>query len=698
MKRFACLVLALLGLTAAAPLLAQEGQSAWVKAGPVEVRLVSSVRGTGDLATLPLGLQLRLEPGWKTYWRSPGDAGFAPRLDWAGSVNLKDAVLAYPAPHRFSVLGFETAGYDGEVLFPIRATPAEPGRPVALALSAELLVCSDICVPQTVVLGLALPAGPAEPGDAANDVARAQSLVPRPGNGLLTVDAVRGRGAVLDIEATAVDGFVSPDVFVETDPPLSFSAPQAVFLDDDHRVRLTVQASDPPPGLDLAGRTMTLTLVDGDRAVEAPATAASAAAIASDAGGLAAMLGVALLGGLILNLMPCVLPVLSLKLLSVVRQGGRAPRAVRAGFLASAAGILTSFLVLAAALVVVKAAGGAVGWGIQFQQPLFLVFMIVLVTLFAANLWGLFEVPLPRALADRLDGDGLAGPFATGAFATLLATPCSAPFLGTAVGFALARGPLEVFAIFTALGVGLASPYLLVAAAPRLAVWLPHPGRWMAGLRVAMGGALALTVLWLLSVLAVQVGIPAAGGVGLLMTGLVVALWAGRRLAGARRWAGPALAGLLAAAAFLLPVAAGFLANGPAGAASLGGAASGPGTGPAARWEPFAEPAIRDHVGAGRVVFVDVTADWCITCQANKKLVLNRGAVASRFADPALVAMRADWTRPDAAIARFLADHGRYGIPFNIVYGPGAPQGIALPELLGEAAVIAALDRAAGRP
>ncbi|WP_449231444.1 protein-disulfide reductase DsbD family protein [Azospirillum doebereinerae] len=643
------------------------------------------MRGTGDLAALPLGLELRLEPGWKTYWRSPGDAGFAPRLDWTGSANLKDAALSYPAPHRFSVLGFETAGYDVEVLFPIRATPAEPGKPVDLALNAELLVCSEICVPQTVKLALALPAGPADPSDSANDVARAQALVPRPDNGLLTVDSVRADGAALEVEATAADGFVSPDVFVETDPPLSFSAPKTVFLDNDRRVRMTLQATDAPQGLDLAGRALTLTLVDGARAVEAPATAAPGGGAVSGgvaSGGLAAMLGVALLGGLILNLMPCVLPVLSLKLLSVVKQGGRAPRAMRAGFLASAAGILTSFLVLASALVAVKAAGGAVGWGIQFQQPLFLVFMVVLVTLFSANLWGLFEVPLPRALADRLDGDGLAGPFATGAFATLLATPCSAPFLGTAVGFALAKGPVEVFAIFAALGIGLASPYLLVAAWPRVAGWLPRPGRWMATLRVVMGGALALTALWLLSVLTVQIGVAAAVGVGLLMAGLVVALGIGRRLSGAGHRAGPALAGLLAAAAFILPAAVG-----PSAA---------PVRESAARWVPFAESAIREQVAAGRTVFVDVTADWCITCQANKKLVLNRGAVAARFDDPALIAMRADWTRPDEAIARFLADHGRYGIPFNIVYGPGAPQGIALPELLGETVVIEALDRAAG--
>ncbi|AWK85856.1 protein-disulfide reductase DsbD family protein [Azospirillum thermophilum] len=696
MKRLAVLALtlfalALPGTVAAQPAAAaqSDGQGAWTKAGPVEARIVSSVTGTGDLTSLPIGLEVRLEPGWKTYWRSPGDAGFAPRLDWSASQNLKEAGLSYPAPHRFSVLGFETAGYDTEVLFPIRATLAEPGKPLDLALSAELLVCSDICVPQSVKLTLGVPEGPATPGPSANDIARAQSLVPRlqeeGGASLLKIDSVRARGTLLEVEATVADTFVSPDLFVETDPPLAFSAPTTSFSDGDRRVRMTLQATDAPAGTELSGRVLTMTLVDGSRAVESRATAGTGRA-AGPAGGLLAMLGVALLGGLILNLMPCVLPVLSLKLLSVVKHGGKAPAAVRAGFLASAAGIVTSFLLLATALVAVKAAGGAVGWGIQFQQPLFLTFMVVLVTLFAANLWGVFEIPLPRLLADRLGGEGLAGPFATGAFATLLATPCSAPFLGTAVGFALAGGTLDVYAIFAALGIGLALPYLLVAAVPRVAGLLPRPGRWMAVLRRVLGFALALTAVWLLSVLAVQMGEVAAATVALLMIGLVAALWAGRTLTG-RRWVGPALASVLALAAFGLPAAVGP----SAGAATTVTEAS-------LRWVPFDEAAIRDHVSAGRTVLVDVTADWCITCQANKKLVIGRGTVAKRLDDPALVTMRADWTRPDETIARFLADHGRYGIPFNIVYGPGAPDGIALPELLSESAVLAALDVASRKP
>lgn len=351
------------------------------------------------------------------------------------------------------------------------------------------------------------------------------------------------------------------------------------------------------------------------------------------------MLGTALLGGFILNLMPCVLPVLSLKLMSLVRHAGEGRGRLRAGLLASAAGIIASFLMLAAVTAGLKAAGLAVGWGVQFQQPLFLGFMIAVLLLFAGSMAGLFEIPLPRFIADRVsgpEGSGLGGAFLTGAFATLLATPCSAPFLGTAVGFALAAGTTEILAIFAALGLGMASPYLLAAAFPAVAGWLPRPGRWMVGLRRVMALALLGTAAWL---------------------------------------------GLVLDAAL----------RGPAPVTAL---AAGQNGGGGARWAAFDEAAIAGHVAAGRVVLVDVTADWCVTCQANKKFVLNRDPVAATLADPRVVALRADWTRPDEAIAAYLARHGRYGIPFNMVYGPGAPAGIALPELLSASAVLAALAQA----
>jgi len=390
-----------------------------------------------------------------------------------------------------------------------------------------------------------------------------------------------------------------------------------------------------------------------------------------------------------------VLPVLSLKLLSIVKLGGveaRTPRRQRLGLLATAAGIVASFLVLAGGAVALKAAGASVGWGIQFQEPVFLAAMAVVVTLFGANMLGLFEVVLPgRAMdaaarasgAGRPEKHGLAGPFLTGAFATLLATPCSAPFVGTALGFALSRGPVEIGAIFAALGLGMALPYLLIAAVPRLARLLPRPGRWMIWVKALLGVALFGTAAWLLSVLAVQVPPTAAVVIAGALAAMAVVLWLRRRGGIAIRRVHTVAATVLALAAVLLP-----LRFDRSDATTVQAASAIP-------WIRFDRAAIPGLVGEGKVVFVDVTADWCITCQANKKLVIDRDPVAARLKQDGVVAMKADWTKPDAKIADFLGRHGRYGIPFNIVYGPGAPTGIVLPELLTEQAVTGALDQAA---
>jgi suppressor for copper-sensitivity B len=312
---------------------------------------------------------------------------------------------------------------------------------------------------------------------------------------------------------------------------------------------------------------------------------------------------------------------------------------------------------------------------VQFQQPLFLIFMMALVTLFAANLWGLFEFPLPSAIAQWGGGQtrGVVGNFAAGAFATLLATPCSAPFVGTALGFAFAENAAVILAIFLALGIGLAAPYLAIAALPRLVAWLPRPGRWTIVLRRVLGLALAATALWLAWVLQAERGTVAALAALGLMICVPLAFYLLRRL----RMARGAVVAALVALAFLIPDS---VPAPPPAAASLG------------LWQPFDPGAIARLVDDGRTVFVDVTADWCLTCKLNERLAIDTPAVRRRLQAAGVVAMRADWTRPNGAIERYLQGFGRYGIPFNAVYGPAVPQGRALPELLTPGEVATALD------
>jgi suppressor for copper-sensitivity B len=667
--------------------------TAWLDHEQARVRLIAAAGDGQSPGDLRLGLQFSLEPGWKIYWRTPGEAGIPPVLDWSGSDNLASAELRWPAPHRFSLFGIDTFGYSGEVVLPIRAQAEHAGQPVHLKAQLSYLTCSDICIPRDGVLELDLPGAGVPPSPEGFLIAEAERLVPGDGRAAgLGLDRAMLVGdpedPVLEVVARSDTPFEAPDLLVEGPPGYLFAKPTVAFANDRHEavLRLQSQRGLLAEGV-LEGKLVTLTLTDGQRGMEQVAVTryapGMASPVAADAATLLRMLALAVLGGLILNLMPCVLPVLSIKLLSVVKQGGRDRRDVRISFLASAAGILFSFLVLAAFAVALKAGGMAVGWGLQFQHPLFLAAMAVLLTLFACNLFGFFEVPLPRALADAAGsgrGHGLAGHFASGAFATVLATPCSAPFLGAAVAFALARGPGEILMIFAALGVGLALPYLAVAAVPGLAARLPHPGPWMVTLRRVLGLALAGTAVWLLSVLAGQISMAAAVLAGALLVCLGAVLGLRARL---KRPLGPVLAAVLALAVLLVP--AGF---GPGGHSANAGAGDG--------WLAFDQGEIARRVAAGEVVFVDVTADWCLTCQVNKKLVIESAAVADDFETNGVVRMRADWTRASDEISDYLAGFGRYGIPFNVVYGPGAPAGETLPELLTVNSVLAATAKAVG--
>ena len=644
--------------------------------------LVGAVVATGSLTRIPLGLHLKLPEGWKTYWRTPGDAGLSARIDWSGSTNLAETEIRWPIPERFSLFGLETFGYEREVVLPIIARPEKPGEAMSLAASVDYLVCKDICVPITAALTLDLPAGAARPSDAAHLIDRFNVRVPSAATAVgLTIEETTatgsGNSARLVVSARSDTPFARPDLLIEGPAGLAFGKPR-IERGDGGRVARFIVPAFPTAEASLTGAPLTLTLTDGDRAAETQVTAVAGTAAIGDAGLLAALLA-ALIGGFILNLMPCVLPVLSIKLLGIVGHGGGARSATRRAFLASSAGILASFAVLASAAVALKSAGATVGWGMQFQEPLFLVFMIVVVTLFAANLWGLFEVMLPGRVTGALGGveqPGLAGHFLTGALATLLATPCSAPFLGTAIAFALSRGAGEIYAIFLALGLGLALPYLAVAAFPGLATRLPRPGPWMARLRRILALALATTALWLLWVLASSSGRPAAIGVGALMAAAVAAL---ALLPRAR----VAVVGLVVFA-FIAPSALG-----------TGALPEKPADG--TLWRTFDRQAIPRLVAEGKTVVVDVTAEWCLTCQVNKRVVIADETVAARLKAPDVVALRADWTRPDPGIAEYLASHGRYGIPFNAVYGPNNPDGIVLPELLTVSTMMNALETVSGR-
>ncbi|MGY3902971.1 protein-disulfide reductase DsbD family protein [Aeromonas lusitana] len=621
-------------------------------------------------------LDIALESGWKTYWHSPGEGGIAPQILWDEPVT--DFQWHWPVPRHFEVAGLSTQGYQRSVSFPLSLRhPADEQLRGTLRLST----CSNVCIltdyPFTLDVDGKAPAG--------FDFAWAKAMSALPQSLPRDMDVRLGyQHNQLQILAERADGWQAPALFIDALEGAEFGKPELEVQGNTLIARVPVSDGWQGDAPDLRGKTLGLLLTSGDQAWQGSAPIGAPLPLPSQSNSLIWLLGVALLGGLILNLMPCVLPVLALKLGSVLQQQDRQRGEVRKQFLAASAGILASFWLLAAMSTLLRATQGAVGWGIQFQSAGFIGFMVAVTALFCANLLGLFEIRLPSSLSTRLatsGGNGLGGHFLQGSFATLLATPCSAPFLGTAVAFALVAPLGELWLIFTALGLGMSLPWLLVAALPRLALLLPKPGRWMGRLRILLGLMMLGSSLWLLSLLGNHLGTMASRWLmaGLLLVLLVGILW---------RYGVRGVTLALSLSALI------------GGALLLGSAftVTGSGNSDKVAWQPLSEAAILQALAQNKRVFVDVTADWCVTCKANKYNVLLRDEVQEALSAPDLVALRGDWSRPDDTIAAFLRKRGAAAVPFNQIYGPGLPAGETLSPLLDKADLLIVLKKAGLAP
>ncbi|WP_227875023.1 protein-disulfide reductase DsbD family protein [Oceanisphaera profunda] len=647
---------------------------------PVQVRLVQAGPYNAEQNHYPALLQVRLTDDWKTYWRSPGEGGIAPRLDWQASDNLADVNWQWPVPERFSLLGIETQGYKHEVDFPLQLTPSDTGQASTFNAQLTLPSCTTVCVLTDYQLQLPLDANWQVDEQLSHDYQQAVAKVPRVAS-LVSSETLTWDKASQQLEIILNNerGWQQPAIYVDELDEAIFSQPTFAINDQQLQVRFQVSSWDDELNLDQ--QAIVITAIDAGLAEELHAniSAGTLAPLSENVPALGWILLYAVLGGLILNIMPCVLPVLGLKLNSLVL-GER--KQVRAPLLWSAFGIMLSFWLLAAFMLVLTWSGAQLGWGIQFQQPAFIGFMLLITALFSLNLFGLFEVRLPSRLNTWLatrPGSGNGGHVLQGMFATLLATPCSAPFLGTAVAVALASSPVVLVAIFTGLGLGMALPWLLLALFPSVIRALPKPGLWMEKVKWLFGLMLLATSLWLLSLLSYTLGAGITWALAALL--IVLPIWSLIRQYGAR--------GLIFGLAGML----------------LLGAVAGVGAmftqshwvSPIEdnlNWQPLDASRIAEEVAAGKRVFVDVTADWCITCQANKIGVTLRDPVYSALQADDIVLMRGDWTRPNSAITDYLHANQRAGIPFNQVFGPGLPQGKALEVLLTTNKVISALDEA----
>lgn len=656
---------------------------------PVETRFVISGQVDAESKTVAGFLEVRLAGDWKTYWRSPGEGGIAPSMTWDGSKNLSDIVWHWPHPKRFELLGIETLGYKGNVIFPMTLHVNDLDSPVVLDANLTLSSCTTVCVLTDYPFEISfIPSELKLSESAMHTYAQGMSLVPKPSPLIKNVNAIWDeQNSKLQVTVENSMGWTEPDMLIDgtTEEVRDSAFTQPVFEVEGNKLVATFDVTNWMGTPQLDEQTITVTLDDNNFIAE-HATTVKSQMIIQDRGNfnIAQMILFALFGGFILNIMPCVLPVLGMKLSSIVSTQGLEKRQIRFQFLSSSLGILVSFWLIALFLTVLKLSGSAIGWGIQFQNAWFIGLMVFITGVFGANMLGLFEIRLTSNANTWLaiKGDNsYKGHFTQGMFATLLATPCSAPFLGTAVAFALATSIPVIFLIFTALALGMASPWIAVALFPSVALRLPKPGQWMNNIKLLFGFMMLITSVWLLSLLSNHVPMLWVYVISIVALALFVMRTLrvyGKKVA---TWTGGALIILVSASLVV---------------GSITSNKSATLLPPEPNWEPLSTTAIENHIADGKVVFVNVTADWCITCKANKIGVLLQDPVYGMLHHSEVVAMEGDWTVPSQSVTSYLQENGRFGVPFNIVYGPKAPNGIPLPIILTDESVISAIETANG--
>jgi thiol:disulfide interchange protein/DsbC/DsbD-like thiol-disulfide interchange protein len=687
----------LLGLLLASPMvLALSGST--VATDNVKAHLVSEVSAIGPGQSFWVALEFNIRDGWHTYWRNPGDSGQATTLKWRLPAGFTAGDIVWTTPHRFDLPPLVNYGYGKHAVHLVNITASrdlKPGTPIVLSAKASWLVCSDVCIPEDADLQLKLPVngevGRVDPVDAAlftaarNELPGAEpaATTARIQNGQLVITLGRAWGGTLpQIKSLAF--------FPYDEGGIEYAAPQTLTRSKD-AVELVMKVGDRPPKAGIVRGVLLATEQSGNDTLTVPMEIAAgfsgaggaqpAAAQKADTS-LPVLLLFAILGGLILNLMPCVFPVLSIKAIGLVEQAKRHPAAVRAKGVVFAAGVISSMLCLAAVLLALRAGGEQIGWGFQLQSPLFVTLLVYLLLAVGLNLSGVFEVGGGLAgVGDGLtQGDSYRASFFTGVLTTLVATPCTAPFMAFAVGAALTQPPMIALCIFAALGFGLALPYLMLSFAPWMRRALPKPGAWMDTLKQVFAFPIYASAAWLLWVLAQQTS---SIGLGAALAGAILialAAWAyqkSKSSAAGGRVAALVTATLAVLLAIILPVRFADVA-----AASPGGST---GTAHAAdEWQPYDAAQVAKLNAAGRPLLVNFTASWCLTCLVNERNAFADSAVREVFRNKGVTLMKGDWTNRDPAITQALAAFGRAGVPLYVVYNskPGSSEPVILPQLL----------------
>jgi thiol:disulfide interchange protein len=687
------LIAALLSMSVSS-VVASASAPAAVDATHLRVQLVVPQRGINPGEPVDAGIYFKLDQGWHVYWKNAGDAGEPPRIRWTLPTGVTAGEMQFPAPKRLPNGPLMDYGYEDEVLFPFTLSVAKsvkPG-PAALHAKADWIVCREVCIPGKAELEVPVtitsqPVMAVALVDDAKIYKRLLGGLPEPlpssAKVVFSPTATGFKLAILTGKREESASFFPADqnVLDNPAPQNSASVSNGVVLELKKDANLAATPATLAGVVELSGgRAYEISAVTG--------TVPAGAAAVSKAGAVDALkyAGLAFLGGIILNLMPCVFPVLFLKGLALVNSSGEETYRQRAHGLVYTAGIVASFWVLVGVLLALRATGSLLGWGFQLQSPVFVALMAGLLFFLGLSLAGQFEIGLTLTSAggELAQKQGYAGSFFTGVLAVVVATPCTAPLMGAAVGFALAQGAVVSFAIFTALALGLALPYLLLTFQPAWTRILPRPGVWMDVLKQATAVPIFATVIWLAWVLAQTRG--ATGVAALLATFLLLAI-AGWVLG---RWPAKRVPSVVAGLVIVTAIGACvYGVNSLASPISIGAATTNSASGQ--QWEPWSQGAVDKYRAAGRPVFVDFTASWCLSCQVNERVVLRTADVESAFKKQNVALLKADWTEHDDAISKVLASFGRSGVPAYALYAPSGDAPVVLPEVLTTGIVTDAL-------
>jgi thiol:disulfide interchange protein/DsbC/DsbD-like thiol-disulfide interchange protein len=674
----------------------------------VKARLVSEVQSLSPGQVFWVALELDIKDGWHTYWRNPGDSGEATKLAWQLPPGFTAGGIVWTTPHRFVIAPLVNYGYAKHAVHLVQITAPKDlktGTPVALAAKASWLVCSDVCIPEDANLQLTLPVsaqtGAPDPKEAALFTAARSELPsaqPAP-----TTARIQGDQLVITLGkewGPTLSQIKSLEFFPYDEGSIEYSVAQVLTRSQD-TVELSMKVGYQPPKAGLIRGVLMATEQTGAQSdtlpIEIAADFSGAGAAPVKAApqfaplprslkepehSLPTLLLFAVLGGLILNLMPCVFPVLSIKALNVMEQAKKHPAEVRAKGLVFAAGVIVSMLCLAGVLLALRAGGEQLGWGFQLQSPLFVTLLVYLLLAVGLNLSGVFEVGGGLAgVGDNLtQGDGYSASFFTGVLATLVATPCSAPFMAPAVGAALTQAPINALCIFAALGIGISLPFVLLSFAPWMRGVLPKPGAWMDTLKQVFAFPVYATAAWLLWVVAQETS---PFGLGAALAGTILVALAAWSFQKARSSAGARKATVLTTAAISLILAVLL----PIRFADVAAAAPGNTTARSQDsdvWVPYSAARVEELNAAGKPLLVNFTASWCLTCMVNERNAFADDAVQKIFRDRKVTLMKGDWTNRDPAITKALAAFGRAGVPLYVVYNsqPGSHDPKVLPQIL----------------